>query len=133
TRVLADVFESICGAIFLDSNNNLSVVREKMIDPFYDDFDSINQTSLLLKKNELLEFLQDKFKTSILVKLDYDNSGLDHNPNWIAKNPRIIERKTQKEIVKLPSNLRSSGYRRKKDADKDIYFKILNLLKTRKD
>ncbi|MHA2394774.1 MAG: ribonuclease III domain-containing protein [Promethearchaeota archaeon] len=133
TTILADVFESICGAIFLDSDNSLSVVREKMIDPFYDDFDSIAETSLLLKKNDLLEFLQDKFKTSILVKLDYERSGLEHNPKWIAKNPKIIERNTHKEIVKLPVNLESSGYKRKKDADKDIYFKILNLLKNRKD
>ncbi|MFW9783619.1 MAG: ribonuclease III domain-containing protein [Candidatus Heimdallarchaeota archaeon] len=132
TRILADIFESICGAIFLDSNNNLSVVKEKMIDPFFDDFDIITETSLLLKKNELLEYLQDKFKTSILIKLDYENSGLDHNPNWIAKNPRIIERKTQKEILKLPPDLKSRAYKRKKEADKDIYFKILNLLKTRK-
>ena len=33
TRIMADVFEAICGAIFLDSNYDFKLVEEKMMKP----------------------------------------------------------------------------------------------------
>ncbi len=131
TRILADVFEAICGAIFLDSNQNLNLVDEKMITPFYEDFDLIIKNSTVNIKSELLEFLQGKFKTSIKIYLEYDESGLPHNPTWIARNPKIIDSNTQKILTDLPKNMISSKVRNKPDAEKDIYFKIMEYLKNK--
>lgn len=128
TRILADVFEAICGAIFFDSEYDFTIVEEKMINPFFD-LDSIIDVSIPNNKNELLEFLQEKFKTGIIIKLEYDKSGYEHDPNWIAKNPQIVERYTQEILIKLPEDLKSNAFGNKKDAEKDIYLKILNHLK----
>jgi dsRNA-specific ribonuclease len=129
TRILADVFEAICGALFLDSNYNFRLVEEKMINPFYEDLDSTIENSMLDKKNELLEFLQEKFKTSIIITLDYEKSGYEHDPSWIARNPRIRERFTEELLTKLPKDINSKVFGNKKDAERDIYLKILNYLK----
>lgn len=129
TRILADVFEAICGAIFFDSKYDFTIVEEKMINPFYEDLDSIIEVSIPDNKNELLEFLQEKFKTGIIIKLEYEKSGYEHDPNWIAKNPQIVERYTQEILIKLPEDLKSNAFSNKKDAERDIYLKILNYLK----
>lgn len=131
TRILADVFEAICGAVFLDSNQNFNLVEEKMIIPFFEDFDLIMNKSPLNIKSELLEFLQGKFKTSIKINLEYDESGLAHNPTWIARNPTIFDTNMQKLLTDLPKNMISSEFRNKPDAEKDIYLKILEYLKSK--
>jgi len=130
TRILADVFEAICGAIFFDSNYNFRVVEEKMINPFYGDLEATIDNSLSDQKNELLEFLQAKFKTSILIELEYEKSGFEHDPIWIAKNPMVIDKYDQKDLIKISKNLKSGKFRNKKDAEKDIYAKIYKYLKT---
>lgn len=129
TKILADVFEAICGAIFLDSDRNLNVVEEKMITPFIKDFDLIIKNSILNIKNELLEFLQKEFKTEIKINLEYDKDGLEHNPIWIASNPKIFDLNTQRIIIDLPKNMVSGKFRNKLNTEKDIYFKILRYLK----
>ena len=129
TRILADVFEAICGALFFDSNYDFRLVEEKMIKPFYEDLDSTIENSMLDKKNELLEFLQEKFKTSISIKLDYEKSGYEHDPSWIARNPQIRERFTKELLTQLPKDIISKTFGNKKDAERDIYLKILNYLK----
>ncbi len=134
TRVLADVFEAICGAIFLDSDWNLGIVKKKMIDPFFGDLDLDTSNSMLQGKNELLEYLQKKYKTNITIKLEYEKSGPDHELSWIAKNPRILLKKdNESELIEIPNNLKSDRFRNQKEADKDIYFKILKFLKNKED
>ncbi len=128
TRIMADVFEAICGAIFLDSNYDFKLVEEKMINPFYEDFDAIIGSSVVSEKNELLEFLQKKFKTSIIIKLKYVKSGPEHDLTWIAKNPKILGQVNQKELIKIPKRIESARFSNKKDVDKDIYTKILTYL-----
>lgn len=132
TRILADIFEALCGAIFLDSEYNLDVVEQKMINPFYEDLNVIIQTSIISSKNALLEFLQEKYKTNIMIELEYEKSGIEHNPIWIAKKARILEQNSRKELVKIPGSLKSVKCNSKKMADKDLYAKILKFLEKKK-
>ena len=132
TKILADCFEAICGAIYFDSNKNLNLVRSKLIDPFYTDIDNIIQTpqySRIGGKNLLLEFLQKKYRTELYIELEYKVFGKIHNPIWRAENPKILERMTGKELIKIPIELRSSRFETKKEAERDIYLKILNHFK----
>lgn len=128
TNILADVIEAVCGALFLDSEGNLDLVEQKMINPFIKDLDFIKQKSRISSKNSLLEFLQEKYKITPIVKLDYEKSGVEHDPIWKAKNPRIIDEQNQKELVKISRTLKSDNFSNKKDAEKDIYAKILKYL-----
>ena len=125
--ILADVFEAICGAIFIDSGNSLHVVEKIIIDRFITDWELIIKESPHLYKNQLLEYLQNKFKITPTIKLDYEKLGPDDNTRWIAKNPRIIDG-NQKELIKVPNNLKSDIFRTKLDADKNINLKILKYL-----
>ncbi|MFW9879894.1 MAG: ribonuclease III domain-containing protein [Candidatus Thorarchaeota archaeon] len=129
TRILADIFEAICGALFLDSNYNLNLVEQKIIDPLYEDLDMMIQKSIISTKNELLEYLQDIFKTSIKIELEYRKfETIDHDPIWIAENPTVIGKQNQKILITIPKNLKSGEFKNKKDAEKDIYAKILKYL-----
>jgi len=128
TRILADIFEAICGALFLDSDCNINLVQQKLIDPFYQNLENIVQNSIISSKNLLLEFLQEKYKTSVIIELDYEKNGEEHDPIWVAKNPKILDRNTQRELIKLPIKLKSNKFRNKKEVEKDIYAKILKYL-----
>lgn len=129
TRILADIFEAICGAIFLDSDFNIKLVEDKIINRFYTDIESIIKDSTTFNKNALLEFLQNKYKTNIFIKLKFEKYGLEHDPIWRAKKPKIIDKNTQKELLILPNNFQSEKFGNKKDAEKDLYLKILNFIK----
>ncbi|MHA1913337.1 MAG: ribonuclease III domain-containing protein [Promethearchaeota archaeon] len=131
TRILADVFEAICGALFLDSEYNINLVATKMINPFINDLDTTLINKLSPTKNDLLEFLQEKFKTTIFVKLEYEKRGSEHDPIWLSKNPQLIEKDSQKIIIDLPKYLKSKSFSNKKDAEKDIYLSILKYLKSK--
>ena len=127
SMILADVFEAICGAIFIDSGNNLQVVEKIIIDRFVTDWESLIKESPHLYKNQLLEYLQDKFKVTPTIKFDYEKLGPDDDARWIAKNPEIVDN-DQKELIKVPKNLKSDIFKTHKDAEKDISLKILKYL-----
>ncbi len=130
TRVLADVLEAICGALFLDSKHDLDLVEEKMINPFFKNLNFIIKNSIKQGKSTLLEYLQKRFKTNVSISLEYEKSGLEHEPNWIAKSPKIFDKNTQVELMKLPITLKSGKFRNIKNAEKDLYFKIFDFIKT---
>ena len=127
SSILADVFEAICGAIFIDSGNKLQVVEKIIIDRFITDWESLIKESPHLYKNQLLEYLQNKFKVTPTIKFDYEKLGPDDDARWIAKNPEIVDN-NQKELIKIPNNLKSDIFRTHKDAEKNISLKILKYL-----
>ena len=94
------MLEAICGALFIDSNKDLSIVQKKIVDKFYNDLKGIIDESSLFNKNMLLEFLQKKFRTTIFIKADFENIGSDDNPQWVAKNPKIFDMSNNTEIIK---------------------------------
>ncbi|HEC37620.1 MAG TPA: hypothetical protein ENI29_05245 [bacterium] len=129
TRILADVFESVCGAIFLDSDWNLKIVEEKMIHRFFGDIGLKVRDLNIASKNTLLEYLQKKFHTNVSIKLDYEKFGPDDNTSWIAKNPKFVVNNKLTELDKVPPNIKSEKYKNKQEADKEVYLKILRYLR----
>ncbi|MFX1289035.1 MAG: ribonuclease III domain-containing protein, partial [Promethearchaeota archaeon] len=124
TSILAEIFEAICGAIYIDSNYDLYTVESKIINKYFYDWDSLIEESPHLHKNRLLEFLQDIFKITPKLVFEYEKLGPENDSRWVAKNPKIFDQ-NQKEIIELPSTLRSEQYKRKKDTEKDLSAKIL--------
>ncbi len=47
----------------------------------------------------------------------------------LMKSPKILERNTGTELIKIPIELKSSRFETKKEAERDIYLKILNYLR----
>ncbi len=130
TSILADVIESICGAIYIDSGNKLAIVEQKIINTYFYDWDALIKESSNLYKNQLLEYLQDTFKITPTIKFKYEKSGPDNDARWIVKNPEILDKK-QNRILSLPDNLRSEKFRTRKDAEKDLSLKVLKYLKSK--
>ncbi|MFX0024924.1 MAG: ribonuclease III domain-containing protein [Candidatus Hermodarchaeota archaeon] len=128
TSILADVFEAICGALYIDSNYNLKLVEQKIIDRFIENWDLFIEESSNFSKNELLEFLQNKLKLTPNIRYEYEKLGPQHNLRWIAKNPKFLDQ-NEKEIIKIPSNLKSRQFTNKKDAEKELSEIILKYLK----
>jgi len=127
TSILAEVFEAICGAIYIDSGNNLKIVEQTMIDEHFYDWDSMIKDSPHLYKNQLLEYLQNIYKITPELKFEYEKLGPDNDSRWVVKNPKILDQ-NQKKMIELPTTLRSEEFRRMKDAEKDLSLKILNYL-----
>ncbi len=127
TKILADVFEAICGAIFLDSKKDIVTVQEKIIDVFYKDYNNIVKDSRIFDKNQLLEYLQGIYKFTPTVKTQFEQTGPDHNSRFIATHPKIFNQNNE-EIMELPQRMRSNEYKSKKDAEKDLFKKILDYL-----
>jgi dsRNA-specific ribonuclease len=127
---LADVFEAICGAMYIDSNNNLKTVEQKIFDKYFCDWDSMIKDSPHLNKNQLLEYLQDLYKLTPKLDFEYKNLGSENDPRWVAKNLKILDQ-NQKILTELPTRLRSEEYKRKTDAEKDLSLKILNYLRNK--
>jgi len=127
TSILAEVFEAICGAIYIDSGNNLKIVEQTMIDKYFHDWDLMIKDSPHLYKNQLLEYLQDIYKITPKLKFEYENLGSINDSRWVVKNPKILDQ-NQKKIIELPKTLRSEEFRKSKDAEKDLSLKILKYL-----
>ena len=131
TKTLADSLEAICGALYLDSNSDLNTVEKKIIDKFFQDWDSIIKESSIFNKNKLLEYLQSIYKCTPLVKCDFKNFGSDHEPKWVAMSPKIYNQKKQL-IVELPKEFKSKIYKSQNQAEQELYLKILKYLKKQK-
>jgi len=130
TSILADVIESICGAIYIDSGKKLEIVEQKIINTYFYNWDALIEGSSNLYKNQLLEYLQNIFKITPIIKFEYERFGPDNDAIWIAKNPEILD-KQQNKIINLPNNLRSEKFSKIKDSEKDLSLKVLKYLQAK--
>jgi len=128
TRILADAFEAISGAIFLDSGLNIKIVEEKIVNRFYNDLDKIIQETSILNKNELLEYIQKKHRVTPVIKVKFINKGPDHAPIWIARNPIILDQQNN-ILVPLKKSIKSKECKNKREAEQELYLKMLEYLK----
>ncbi|MFO8018176.1 MAG: ribonuclease III domain-containing protein [Promethearchaeia archaeon] len=130
TLILADIFEAISGAIYLDSQFNLKIVENKIINIFYKDWKNLIKDSDIFSKNKLLEHLQQRFKFTPTIRCKFEKIGPDHDSRWFAKNPRILNQEKQKiKEIDIPPSFQSKLCKTKKSAEKNLYKKILEYLK----
>ena len=127
TKILADVFEAICGAIFLDSGYNIKVIEEKIINRYFSNFNAIIKDSNIFQKNQLIEYLQKQYRVTPRIECNYENRGKDHEPKWVAKNPKIYP---ESLFIEIPDNFKSKSSKSIQDAEQDLYKKIFYFLKT---
>jgi ribonuclease III len=80
---LADSFEAVIAAIYLDSDfNNVNAIITKLIEPLLED-DSLS-TDYFDYKTALQELCQKKYKT-IPIYMVTDSTGPDHDKNFAVK------------------------------------------------
>ena len=127
SSIISDVFEALCGAIYIDANEDLLPVKTKIIDRFFTDWDEIFTDYTYSPKNDLLELLQKKYNITPIIKYQYHAEGAQHNLKWVAKNPKILDQ-NGKKLMKLPKNLKSNPSKTKKQAEKKLNKLIMSWL-----
>ncbi|MHA1105858.1 MAG: ribonuclease III domain-containing protein [Promethearchaeota archaeon] len=127
TSVMADVFESICGALFLDSNTNLDIVDEKIIDRFMKNWDELVDHSFQFAKNNFIEFIQDKLRFTPNLEFLYEKLEQGTHIRWKVKGIRILD-SGGKESYSIPQSITSDFYETRKEAEKDFCLKALNYI-----
>jgi dsRNA-specific ribonuclease len=127
--ILADVFEAIAGAVFLDSDKDIEIVNTVIINKFIQNWEDVLEKSSDFNINQLLEYLQDIYRITPELDFKHEPLGLDHDRKWKAKNPRILNKYDDMDLIILPEELQSDFCQTKKDADKELAKKILLYLK----
>lgn len=128
TKILGDIFESICGAIFIDSKRDLKLIEDLIIDRFIKDWDEDFQESLHLSKNQLLEFLQKRLKYTPKLEFEYESISNGNRMLWKVINLYILNQDGEK-VISLPSNLETDAYNSQKEAEKHMSRIVLTYLK----
>jgi ribonuclease-3 len=133
TKILADTFEALCGAVFLDAQEDFHIVQEKIIDQFYDDWNDLVKDSSIFNKSRLLEFLQTKLRFTPIIKTEFHSLGPDNERIWIAKNPRIYSQKNEllKDLTSYINHLESKRSKSKKYAEQNLYHRIYKKIKNK--
>ncbi|MHA1294283.1 MAG: ribonuclease III domain-containing protein [Promethearchaeota archaeon] len=128
TSILADVLEAICGAIFLDSDLNISLVEEKIVNIFYKDWDLIIKNTTIFFKNMLLEYIQKKKRFTPKIIFEYEKLEFHNTVMWKANSLKIYSPKNVL-IYNLPENLKSGLCKSKREAEQELSKIVLNYLK----
>jgi len=131
TKIMADIFEAICGAVFMDSNRNFNIVEKNIIDQFYNDWNELIEESSIFHKNKLLEYLQSQLRFTPIINVQFKSTGLQNKPLWVARDPKILtpNHKKIKYLNKFIKNLVSKESKTKKEAEQDLFAKILDLFR----
>jgi len=123
-KILADVLESFCGAVYLDSRS-LKAVEEAIVNRFYEDWNSLMDATIFYK-SDLNEYLQNQYRFNAEILYDYTPIGPQEDRYWIIKHPRILD-PSGKVLHEFP-NLKSKPFKTKKKAEQHLSKKILNRL-----
>lgn len=128
TTILADIFESICGAIFLDSERDLNLVEDLIVNRFFRDWDKNFRESLHLSKNDLLEFLQSRLKYTPKLNFEYESVSDKEKIRWRVTHLNILDPEG-KIAIELPRIFTSKIHSSRKEAEKHISRSVLEYLK----
>ena len=124
-KILADVLEAICGALYLD-NDNLKVAEEKIIDKFYGDWNTLMDNKIFYK-GQLNEYLQKKYGFNPIIEYEYEEKGPEENRSWIAKNPKISD--PNREILYYFNDMISKSFKTRRKAEQYLSQLILERIK----
>lgn len=127
TAILADIFESICGAIYLDSEKDLTLIENLIIDRFFRDWDKNFNESLNLSKNQLLEFIQKRLKYTPKLEFEYESVSEKDKIRWRVTNLNILD-PNGKIAIKVPRIIATKIYSSRKEAEKHMSQSVLEYL-----
>ena len=128
TAILADIFESICGAIFLDSEKDLNLIEDLIVNRFFKDWENNFRESLHLSKNELLEFLQSRLKYTPKLKFEYESVSEKEKIRWRVTHLNILDPEG-KIAIEIPRIFATKVLHSRKEAEKHVSRRVLKYLK----
>lgn len=121
-KIIADVFEAICGAIYLDSGRSLKHV-ELLLDQ--NDLSGmieniLKDEKLLPPRNEFENKFRERYRKSPMIDFEYIDEGHDHEKLW----------KIEKMIVDGHElrGIKSRSRMTKKEAEADIFIHAMRYM-----
>ncbi|MHA1792130.1 MAG: ribonuclease III family protein, partial [Promethearchaeota archaeon] len=130
-RILADIYEAICGAIYIDSGKELEVVKHSMLENIVLKMDELVQVSNDNYKNLFIEAFQKIYGFTPIIQVDYVESGPDHDKRFGCKGLKILNPSTGELVKDFNISTSHDNFKRKKDADKDLMKRVLEYWKDR--
>ena len=125
-KVIADVFEAICGAIYLDTEESLRIKEVKKFLLKFDIFKRIKEEKssggdFLHIRNKFENKLREKYHYSDPgIEFEYSPSGEEHQKRWKIEKCSIKDIQTG-EYVELKGVKSGKWFSSKKDAETDAF------------
>jgi dsRNA-specific ribonuclease len=125
-NVIADVFEAICGALYLDSVEPIRIMEVKKFLLKFDIFKRIKEEmssggDFLHIRNKFENKLRKKYHYSDPgIEFEYSSSREDHQKRWKIEKCSIKDIQTG-ESVELKGVKSDKGFSSKKDAETDAF------------
>ena len=129
--VLSDVFEALCGAIYLDSGKDLAVVNDCLIASILRNKDVIVGDSTDQQKNQFIEAVQKVFGVTPIIDMEYMEEGPDHAKRFGCTNLQVMHPADSSVLLEFPGLSTDVVFKHKKDAEKDLYKKAFDAWKER--
>ena len=118
--ILADIFEALAGAIYLDSGKNLNVVKRVLVDRIIAHMNAYIDASPDHFKNMFLEAVQKVHGFTPVIKIGFDENGPDHDKRFTARGMQVINPKSDEIVLDFPSLTTRDGFKQKRDAEKAL-------------
>ena len=119
-KVIADVFEAICGAIYLDSGiNEVEKFLQKFKIPEWIKEEMLKAREFLPIRNQCENQFRDKHRCNPEIEYEYSSSGEDHQKRWKIEKCSIKDIQTG-ESVELKGVKSDKWFNNQKDAKTDV-------------
>ncbi len=120
-KVIADVFEAICGAIYLDSEESIRTKEVKKFLLKFDIFERIREEmssggDFLPVRNKFENKFREIYRCNPEIDFEYSSTGEDHQKRWKIEKCSIKDTQTG-ECVELKGVKSDTWFNSKKDAE----------------
>ena len=135
SKVIADVFEAICGAIYLDSEESVRMNEvEKFLQKFKI-FESIKQKmytaeDFLPMRNLFENKFRGLYRCNPEIEFTYGSSGEEHQKRWKIETCSIKDPQTG-EYIELQGVKSDKWFTSKKDAEMDVIEQAYSYMEER--
>ncbi|MBA7517132.1 Ribonuclease 3 [subsurface metagenome] len=134
-KVIADVFEAICGALYLDSEESIRIKEVKKFLLKFDIFERIKEE--MSSRGEFLP-IRNKFENKFReinrcnpeIDFEYSSTGEGHQTRWKIEKCSIKDIQTG-EYVELKGVKSDTGFNNKKDAETDAITQAYEYMEKR--
>jgi dsRNA-specific ribonuclease len=135
SKVIADVFEAICGAIYLDTAEPAKMTEvEKFLEKF-NVFERIKERiagaeDILPVRNQFENKFREVHRCNPEIEFEYRSTGEEHQKRWKIERCRIQDPQTG-EDVELEGVKNDTWFTNKKDAETDAIEQAFRYLEAR--
>jgi dsRNA-specific ribonuclease len=124
SKVVADVFEAICGAIYLDSEESVRMNEVAEFLQKFNIFERIKQKmytaeDFLPMRNQFENTFREVYRCNPDINFEYGSSGEEHQKWWKIERCTIKDPQTG-EYVELEGVKSDTWFTSKKDAETDV-------------